>query len=80
VSSFIVFPFTIILLAYSEYFEGKVSDDSKYDDIDIEEIKKMILINSSSINFRCKTEIYNHKKWNIIKDYVEKTQKYLLNS
>ena len=52
----------------------------KYDDIDIEEIKKMILNNSSSINFRCKTEIYNSEKWNLIKDYVEKTQKYLLNS
>ena len=52
----------------------------KYDDIDIEEIKKMILYNSSLINFRYKIEIYNLEKWNIIKDYVGKTQKYLLNS
>jgi len=52
----------------------------KYEEIDVEDIKKMILINSSSINCRCKSEIYNLEKWNLIKDYVEKTQKYLLNS
>jgi len=37
-------------------------------------------MNSSRINTRVKYEIYNEEKWNIIKDYVVKTQKYLLDS
>lgn len=55
----------------------------KYDDLDIseEELKNIIWYNSSDLNSReKKREIYNIKIWNIIKDYVQKTQKYLLNS
>jgi hypothetical protein len=55
----------------------------KYDDLDIneEELKKIIWVNSSSINTREKKhEIYNPDIWKIIKDYVHKTQKYLLDS
>jgi hypothetical protein len=54
--------------------------NKKYEDISIDEIKKLIWMNSSRINTRTKYEIYNEEKWNIIKDYVVKTQKYLLDS
>ena len=52
----------------------------KFVDINREEIKKMIWINSSNINIRDKKDIYNPILWNEIKDYVTKTQKYILNS
>jgi hypothetical protein len=52
----------------------------KYPDIEPEELKKIIWNHSSNINYRIsKTSEYNIEKWNKIKDYVEKTQKYLLN-
>ncbi len=54
--------------------------NKKYEDISIEEIKKLIWMNSSRINTRIKYEIYNEEKWNMIKDYVIKTQEYLLKS
>ena len=54
--------------------------NKKYEDIPIDEIRKLIWMNSSRINTRIKYEIYNEEKWNIIKDYVIKTQKYLLDS
>jgi hypothetical protein len=54
--------------------------NKKYEDIPIDEIKKLIWMNSSRINKRVKYDIYNEEKWNIIKDYVVKTQKYLLDS
>ena len=54
--------------------------NKKYEDIPIDEIKKLIWMNSSRINTRIKYEIYNEEKWNMIKDYVIKTQKYLLDS
>ena len=54
--------------------------NKKYEDIPIDEIKKLIWMNSSRTNTRIKYEIYNEEKWNIIKDYVLKTQKYLLDS
>jgi hypothetical protein len=56
----------------------------KYDDIEINELKKIIWNHSSSINSREKKnkkyDITEINKWNEIKDYVKKTQKYLLNS
>lgn len=52
----------------------------KYDDIEEEELKKMIWCNSSSINTRLKQTIYNKDAWNQIKEHVAKTQKYLLTS
>jgi hypothetical protein len=54
--------------------------NKKYEDISIDEIKKLIWMNSSRKNTRVNYEIYNEEKWNIIKDYVIKTQKYLLDS
>jgi hypothetical protein len=51
----------------------------KFENIDKDELKKNIWINSSSINVREKKDIYNPILWNEIKDYVIKTQKYLLN-
>jgi hypothetical protein len=54
--------------------------NKKYEDVSIDEIKKLIWMNSSRINTRIKYELYNVEKWNIIKDYVLKTQKYLLDS
>ena len=54
--------------------------NKKYEDIPIDEIRKLIWMNSSRINTRIKYEIYNEEKWNMIKDYVIKTQKYLLDS
>ena len=54
--------------------------NKKYEDIPIDEIKKLIWMNSSRTNTRVKYEIYNEEKWNMIKDYVLKTQKYLLDS
>jgi hypothetical protein len=54
--------------------------NKKYDTISIDEIKKLIWMNSSRTNTRTKYEIYNEEKWNMIKDYVVKTQKYLLDS
>lgn len=51
----------------------------KYDTLDLEEIKKIIWFHSSSINYRCMPNNYDVKNWNLIKDYVLKTQKYLLN-
>lgn len=51
----------------------------KYPDLDIEEIKKMIWTNSSSINTRIRNHvIYNPTEWNQIKAHVQKTQRYLL--
>jgi hypothetical protein len=52
----------------------------KYETISIDEIKKLIWMNSSRINTRTKYEIYNEENWNMIKDYVVKAQKYLLES
>jgi len=52
----------------------------KFADIDKNEIKKMIWINSSNVNIREKINIYNPVLWNEIKNYVIKTQKYILNS
>ena len=54
--------------------------NKKYEDISIDEIKKLIWMNSSRTNTRTNYEIYNKEKWNMIKDYVVKTQKYLLDS
>ena len=52
----------------------------KYDDIDEAELKKLIWYNSSCLNNRIKNIPYNEEKWNEVKKYVEKTQKYLLES
>jgi hypothetical protein len=54
--------------------------NKKYEDISIDEIKKLIWMNSSRTNTRINYKIYNEEIWNIIKDYVVKTQKYLLDS
>ena len=52
----------------------------KFPDINKENIKKMIWINSSSINTRKKHELFMKEEWENIKLYVIKTQKYLLES
>jgi hypothetical protein len=53
----------------------------KYSDIEIEELKKIIWYHSSGLNYRISEESnYDIEKWNKIKDYVLKTQKYLLNN
>lgn len=51
----------------------------KFPDIDTyEEIKKIIWYNSSGMNYRKKNIGYKVDKWTIMKEYVDKTQKYLL--
>ena len=52
----------------------------KFDDISNEDLKRMIWLNSSGVNKRERKEIYMKESWNKIKSYVEKTQKYLLDS
>lgn len=52
----------------------------KFNNIREDEIKKIIWYNSSSINKREKTNNYNLLEWNKIKSFVEKTQRYLLDS
>ena len=52
----------------------------KYDELTEEEIKKIIWHHSSNINTRTTNFDYNGKVWKQIKSYVEKTQKYLLDS
>ena len=54
--------------------------NKKYDEIDPVEIKKIIWYHSSSINNRKKSEEYNSKLWLKMKPYIERTQKYLLES
>jgi hypothetical protein len=54
----------------------------KYNDIEVQELQRIILINSFNVNYRVKDE-RNHNQndiviWNKIKDYVLKTQRYLL--
>ena len=53
---------------------------NKFDHIDKDELKKLIWCNSSSINKRKKSTIYKPELWNEIKNYLKKTQKYLLDS
>jgi len=51
----------------------------KYDEIEEEELKKIIWNHSSGVNVRNTSPvIYNDKLWHEMKDYVIKTQKYLL--
>lgn len=45
---------------------------------DQEEVKKIIWYNSSGINLRKNNKIYKQEIWDDIKEYVLKTQKYLL--
>jgi hypothetical protein len=52
----------------------------KYDHIEKEELQKIIWYHSSSINLREQSINYNAKCWKEIKNHVEKTQKYLLDS
>ena len=52
----------------------------KYDNFDIDKLKELIMYHSSSINYRSKPIIYDSENWNIIKEYLKKTQKYLLDS
>jgi hypothetical protein len=52
----------------------------KYDEIELDELHKIIWCNSSSINKRKSNIIYNSKMWIKIKSYLERTQKYLLES
>jgi hypothetical protein len=68
--------------AIDYHCNSKILDhiSKKYDEITSEEIKKVIWYHSSSINNRVKNDEYNNKLWNEIKNYVEKTQKYLLDS
>jgi len=54
--------------------------NKKYDEFDENEIKKVIWYHSSAINKRKTPEEYNSKLWLKIKNYVERTQKYLLES
>ncbi len=53
----------------------------RYSEMEEGEIKKMVWINSSSINHRIKHHVgYKTTEWNQMKNHVEKTQKYLLDS
>jgi hypothetical protein len=52
----------------------------KYDNFDIDKLKELIMYHSSCINYRSKPIIYDIENWNIIKEYLQKTQKYLLDS
>lgn len=55
--------------------------EKKYPEYSKEELKKIIWVHSSSINRRDSSRnIWRIDDWNIIKDYVQKTQKYLLDS
>lgn len=68
--------------AIDNHCNSKIIDfiNKKYEHISNDELKKLIWLNSSSINTRTKKNIYNPELWNEIKDYVVKTQKYLLKS
>jgi hypothetical protein len=52
----------------------------KYPEIKESELRKLVWKNSSSINARSPKKIYNPEIWNEIKEFVLKTQKYLLDS
>ena len=52
----------------------------KYDHIEKDELEKVIWYHSSSINLREEPINYNAKIWKEIKNHVEKTQKYLIDS
>ena len=52
----------------------------KYPEYDKKEIKKIIWINLSSINNRIENKIYNQEAWDKINTYINKSQKYLLES
>ena len=52
----------------------------KYPKIDKSEIKKMIWLNLSSINHRIDNNIYNNESWEKISLYINKSQKYMLES
>ena len=43
-------------------------------------IKKLLWLNSSSINYRKENQIFEKDTWEEIKEYVYKTQKYLLDT
>ena len=52
----------------------------RFPDVDESEIKELIWKNSSRINTRTNYPICNPSLWNQMKNHVEKTQKYLLDS
>jgi hypothetical protein len=52
----------------------------KYNNLSIDNLKNIIMHHSSLINYRCKPNIYDINNWNNIKKFVEKTQRYLLDS
>ncbi len=52
--------------------------NKKFPEYDKNEIKKIIWINLSSINNRINNKIYSEDIWNNIKKYIDKSQKYLL--
>ncbi len=52
----------------------------RYPDVEEDEIRKMVWLNSSSINYRKSTEIYERELWTNMKTYILKTQKYILDS
>lgn len=53
----------------------------RYSDYEESEIRKMVWINSSSINVRVKHHVgYKTTEWDKMKNHVEKTQKYILDS
>ena len=52
----------------------------KYPEYDKKEIKRMIWLNLSSINNRIENKICNQEIWEQISNYINKSQKYLLES
>ncbi len=50
----------------------------RYPEFTQDELKKLIWINSSSTNKRTQKPIYDPDNWNKIKEYLSRTQKYLL--
>ncbi len=50
----------------------------RYPEFTQDELKKIIWINSSSINKRTPQRIYEPENWNKLKEYILRTQKYLL--
>ena len=50
----------------------------KYNYLDVSKIKKLIWNNSSGVNYRKENVVFESETWDTIKEYVYKTQKYLL--
>ncbi len=70
------------LSAIDYYCHPKLLDFiiKKYNHLSVDELKMIIWHHSTYINYRTKHVSHDIKNWNMIKGFVERTQKYLLDS